>query len=121
MAIVKPNNNTLSAITAAGLPTGTVLQVVQAETGTTFSTTSTSFVDVTGLVKSITPSSASNKVLVLIHFRYGADNSNSNRVQLRRGSTAISLGNSSNNLSNVYTAHGGTSQGFGDYSLSYID
>jgi len=123
MAIIKLNNQSISAVSAlpSAIATGKVLQAVQAETDTAFSTTSTSFVDVTGLVKSITPSSTSNKILVLIHFRYGADGSNSNRVQLRRGATSISLGSSTNNLSNVYTAHGGVSQGFGDYSLSYID
>ena len=66
MAIIKPNNNTISAITAlpAAISTGKVLQVVQAsfESSAT-STTSTSFV-ATGLDVSITPSSSSSKVLV---------------------------------------------------------
>jgi len=44
---------------------GNVLQVVQAETEATVATTSTSFVTTT-LTASITPSSASNKVLVLV-------------------------------------------------------
>ena len=48
MAIIKPNNNTLSAITAlpAAITTGKVLQVVQATDTTELSTTSTSLVDV---------------------------------------------------------------------------
>ena len=123
MAIIKPNNNTLSSITAlpAAITTGKVLQVVQAITSTQFSTTSTSFVDVTGLVKSITPSSASNKILVSIQFRYAGDGNNSNRCQIRRSSTSISLGSTQNNLSNVYAAHGGTTQGGDMYSINYID
>jgi hypothetical protein len=66
MAIIKPNNNTISAITAlpAGISTGKVLQVVFATTTNTgLLTTSTSYVD-SGLSASITPSSTSNKILI---------------------------------------------------------
>jgi hypothetical protein len=65
MALTKINNNTLSAIT--GLPAGVggkVLQVVTGETGTQV-THSTSYAD-TGLSASITPSSTSNKILILV-------------------------------------------------------
>jgi hypothetical protein len=47
-------------------PVGNVLQVVSTAKDDTFTTTSTSFVDVTGLSASITPSSSSNKVLVSV-------------------------------------------------------
>ena len=53
------------AIIDADLPAGSVLQVVQATTSTKASTTSTGYAD-TGLTASITPSSSSNKVLVII-------------------------------------------------------
>jgi hypothetical protein len=64
MAIIKPNNNTISAITA--LPAGVggkVLQVVYASDGTEVSTTSTSYQS-TSLTANITPSSTSNKILI---------------------------------------------------------
>jgi hypothetical protein len=66
MALTKINNNTLSAITTlpAAIATGKVLQVVQTTKTDTFTTTSTSFTDVTGLSVSITPSSASSKILI---------------------------------------------------------
>ena len=48
-------------------PTGSVIQVVQDVKLDTFTTSSTSFVDVSGLSVDITPSSTSNKVLVLVH------------------------------------------------------
>jgi hypothetical protein len=66
MAIIKPNNNTISAITAlpAAITTGKVLQVVQASKTNIFSSTSTSFVDITDYNVSITPVSSSNKVLI---------------------------------------------------------
>ena len=44
---------------------GKVLQVVQTVKSDTFSTSSTTFTDVTGLSVSITPSSTSNKILIL--------------------------------------------------------
>ena len=47
--------------------TGSILQVVQDVKLDTFTTTSTSFTDVTGLSVNITPSSTSNKVLVFVH------------------------------------------------------
>ena len=67
MAIIKPNNNTISAITAlpAAIPTGKVLQVVQDTKLDTSYIQSTSFTDI-GLSASITPSSSSNKVLVTV-------------------------------------------------------
>jgi hypothetical protein len=54
--------------TVAGAGGGKVLQVVQTASTADFSTSSTSFVEVTTLSTSITPSSASNKILVLINF-----------------------------------------------------
>ena len=47
---------------------GKVLQVVQTTSTTDFSTSSTSFVEVTTLSTSITPSFTSSKILVLINF-----------------------------------------------------
>jgi hypothetical protein len=56
MAIIKPNNNTLSSITAlpAAISTGKVLQVVQATTGTQVEGSFSSETDL-GLSVNITP------------------------------------------------------------------
>jgi hypothetical protein len=65
MAIITLNNNSLSSVTA--LPTGVggkVLQAVQTTTATALTTTSNSFVDI-NLSATITPSSASSKILML--------------------------------------------------------
>ena len=61
------NASALSAgtLAAARLPTGSVLQVVSNTTTTGVTVTGTTFVD-TVLTQSITPSSATNKVLVLV-------------------------------------------------------
>ena len=66
MAIIKPNNNTISAITAlpAAITTGKVLQAVTASTSTSKSIASSSFVT-SDLTVNITPSSSSNKIFVI--------------------------------------------------------
>jgi len=89
MAITRINNNTISAITAlpAAISTGKVLQVVQANTGTSV-THSTSYAD-TGLTASITPSSTSNKVLVIIEQACFAGGDGGGAIKLMRDSTGI--------------------------------
>ena len=52
-------------VTAAGLVTGKVLQVVRATDSTDRTTTSTSFVDITGLTVTITPLLIDSKILIL--------------------------------------------------------
>jgi len=74
MAIIKPNNNTISAITAlpAGISTGKVLQVVNSDNNYSTTTTSTSATDVlsaSGVTwePTITPSSTSSKIIVSVN------------------------------------------------------
>jgi len=103
--IASPNSNTnrtltlpdatgtvLTSATTTGFPAGSVLQVVQGTKTTGSSTTSTTFVD-TGLSASITPSSASSKVLVIVAQSYSHyQNTNTARdfyTNLLRGSTQI--------------------------------
>ena len=69
MAVVINGNGAVTGLTAlpdSAMATGSVIQVKQTVKTDTFSTTSTSLVDVTGLSVSITPSSSSNKILILI-------------------------------------------------------
>lgn len=75
MALTRLNNQALTNITSAGLPSGTVLQVVSQEhTGTGISTQSQSF-EASGHLLSITPSSTSSKILVQLsggHISYAS-------------------------------------------------
>ena len=81
------------AVTAAkigSLPSGSILQVVQTIKSNIFTTTSSSFVDVTGLSASITPSSSSNKILCVVNVGIGTSSTGAdNKVQVLRGSTEI--------------------------------
>jgi hypothetical protein len=76
----------------ANLSAGAVLQVVSATTTTTTTTTSTSYVD-TNLSASITPSSSSNKILVLVTGNIQVNDLGNNYgdafVNITRGSTEI--------------------------------
>jgi len=68
------NDTSIGNITA--LPAGVggkVLQVVSANKTNSFTTTSTAFSDVTGLSVSITPSSSSNKILIIVTLYMSAE------------------------------------------------
>ena len=101
MAIIKPNNNTISAITAlpAAILTGKVLQVVQATKQDTqdLALATGTLNDVTGLSASITPSSSSNKVLVMFTVHIGQNSSGSANayININRGGSDIFIGNAS--------------------------
>jgi hypothetical protein len=70
-----------------------VLQIVSTAKTDTFTSTSTSFVDVTGLSVSITPSATSSKVLVYVEFSGCNDVGLANFFfQVVRGTTAIAVG-----------------------------
>jgi len=94
MAIIKPNNNTISAITA--LPAGVggkVLQVVSTAKVDQFSTSSTSYTDITGLSVAITPSATSSKIYVMANFMGGSDSgSGYPAFKMLRGGATINTG-----------------------------
>jgi hypothetical protein len=60
-------------LVASSMPTGSVLQVLQAVKTDTSSTTSSTYSDIPGLSVSITPSSTSNKILVTCSVMVGQD------------------------------------------------
>lgn len=70
-----------------------VLQVVSTTKTDTFTSTSTSYTDVTGLSVSITPSNAASKVLVIVQIGTMSINGTGfNNFQIVRGATAIAVG-----------------------------
>ena len=96
-----------------------VIQVVSTFLGTDFTTTSTSYVDVTGLSVSITPTSASNKVLVLCGAALSAG-AGRGYLQLVRDSTdiAISTGFATSNQTSATAASDFMSQYVG---IAFLD
>ena len=80
----------------------TIVQVVQTFFPSTFSTTSTSFTNVTGLSASITPSSASNKLLVIVN-GYGSVSTNTGSClfDLTRNGSSVGGGTANSNKPSV--------------------
>jgi hypothetical protein len=85
---------TNGVIEKAALPAGSILQVVSTTKTDTFSTTSGTFVDITNLSVTITPSSSSSKILVFGAVSGASNGVSTPRVPIRlmRDSTAISIG-----------------------------
>jgi hypothetical protein len=102
--IPSTSNVVASAITGTisgtRLPTGSVLQVVQTtKTDTTsFASSSTnSYVDITGMSVTITPTSATSKILVMYTACVSQTASATIHIRLLRNSTSIGQGESSGN------------------------
>ena len=85
------------------MPSGSIIQVVQTmKTDTFSSTTATTWTDITGVSVNITPSSASNKILISFHGACGASDDSYSWLRLARvigGTTdaTIARGASRNN------------------------
>lgn len=97
------------------------VQIQSAAKTDSFSTTSTSYADVTGLSVTITPTSSSNKILVFASVAY-ASSSDDMLLQLVRGSTAIAnstAGSVTNGFSMYSTSEGTNSIPVG--SLVFLD
>jgi len=78
---------------SAGAAAGQVIQVVSTtKTDYLAISATTTFTDITGLSVSITPSSASNKILILGNIACGGDGSGRLAFRLVKTSTAISIG-----------------------------
>ncbi len=86
-------------LASSSMPTGSVLQVVSTTKTDTFSTgTSAAWVDITGMSVSITPTSASNKILVIFSGNAAGTTGTSGWLaQIVRNSTAICVGTSVSN------------------------
>jgi hypothetical protein len=99
------------SIPKAALPTGSILQVVQAEYSTSTSTTSGTFTD-SGLTASITPTSSTSKILVLINQQIRVNKSGAADtgygLRILRGATAI-FSRDDSATAQYYTTQAGTS------------
>ena len=83
-----------SVVLPAGFSGGLGTNVVGVLKTDTFTTTSTSFVDVTGLTVTITPSSATSKILLVGNIQFSITSNSSSFIQLLRDATIIGSGDS---------------------------
>jgi hypothetical protein len=72
LTALNATNISSGTLAKARLPAGSVLQVAQARKTDTFSTSSTTLVDITGMSVTMTPTSASSKFLVYVDLFVGA-------------------------------------------------
>lgn len=87
-----------------------------------FSTTSTTFVDVTGVSVSITPTSASNQVLVIVSGVVGSNaTDNFTPINLVRGSTNIAQSTGSTNFNQTLAAHITATNLTQPFSIVFLD
>jgi len=125
MALIKLNNNSISAVSAlpSGIDTGKVGQVVSVSKTDAFTTTSTSLTALTGLTASITPTATSSKILVSVNI--GAADATSDIIiifQLLRGATVIGSGDASGSTSRVmFTQHTPANNRASSQSNQFLD
>ena len=115
---LKADSTTATGLAWATLPSsGAVVQVVGATYTTDTSSASSTFTD-TGLTATITPTSASNKVLVIIHHNSCGKSGTDTRLRIRayRGATQIAQ------LEGTGGANDSTTSNFfGGISIAYLD
>jgi hypothetical protein len=110
------------SIPKAALPTGSVLQMVSVNKVDSFSTTSTSFVDITGLSVSITPISSTSKIYIVatIPVVSGTSNSGAN-FALSRNGTLIGQGTSGTTQNSIAVVFVASNDFYNGTSFSILD
>jgi hypothetical protein len=105
-----------SSVASSQLPAGSVLQVVNATYAVTTANTSGSYV-ASGLTASITPSSASNRILVIVNqLGCGKDGNTYMLARLRRGATVLAVLSGGSGYTNTTT-----SNNFGTLGMTWLD
>lgn len=107
-------------IAVGGSQTGNVIQVVSTTKTDTFTTSSTSFVDVTGLTATITPQFSTSKILVMAQISIsGSNNLGLGHFKLAGGNTSSYVGAAAG--SRVQAVFGGyTAADTDDFLMSHI-
>ena len=101
---------------------GKVLQVVSTTKTDTFSTASTSFVDVTGFSVTITPTSTSSQILVFVSSNYGTGGISVFGIfNLLRGSTNISQPSTAPTYNATTISYASVSDVINNWSMLFLD
>ena len=94
---VSINGNTgvvtgLAQLPDSAMSAGSIIQVLSTTKINGFTSTNSSFVDITGFSVDITPSSSSNKILIMVNISLGGEDNTYPAFKVLRGSTALALG-----------------------------
>ena len=99
-----------------------VLQVVSTTKTDTFSTASATFVDVTGLSVTITPTSTSSQILVFVSSNYGTGGTSVFGIfNLVRGSTNISQPSTTPTYNATTISYASVSDVMNNWSMLFLD
>ena len=110
---------TTAGVPSSALPAGSVLQVLQTVKTDTFSVTGTTWTDVTGLSVNITPSSSSNKILMLADVSVGSSTFAA-YIKFKRDSTDIYLPDVAGSRPRIQGRGGHAPQSGDPYGLNKI-
>ena len=105
---------------AAANPGSSVLQVKNAGKADVFSTASGTFVDVTDLTISITPTSATNKVLVIVTVQCASAGGDA-MARIMRDTTAIGVGTSGSGFNGAGMASSTYTNSMFTIGLAFLD
>jgi hypothetical protein len=112
------------AASGATLGSGSILQVVQTVKTDLFTTTSGTYVDITGYSATITPSSASNKILVMssFHTSQGPTGANPQHILLRDSTIVVQGDTAGVRVRITAGAHGPVGGGsYENVHFNYLD
>jgi hypothetical protein len=122
MAVTIDGVGEINGVTLPTTSFGKILQVVSVTKIDAFTTTSGSFVDITGLTANITPSSATSKILVISKVATNNRNDSTSTIQLLRGATVIGGGTAvGSRVSAMSGLRGGSSEATGDLVTNFLD
>jgi hypothetical protein len=111
-------------VSGIGASAGQVIQVVSTTKTDTFSASVASAGEsgtVTGLTATITPSSASNKIFIIIHGHFSASTDTATFTSLFRDATKICLGDTASNRGRRTSGSSGDSYSLNSTSITFLD
>ena len=85
---------------------GGIVQIKQVVKRDTFTTSSSSFTDITGLSVDISPTSNTSKIYIIVDLQVGSDNDSQCMFLLKRGSTSINFGDAAGSRSQCFAEVG---------------
>ena len=125
MPLILSGDTGPSFVQAAAQPIGSILQVIQSVKTDRQTTSSTTWIDVTGLSVTITPTSATSKILVMARVNtIGTNDGNGLYVNLVRNSTTIistTAGGNSQEQGGAWGVSGGGGMSSGNDNRKYAN